>query len=55
MIKNNIPTARHQTFIREQYESAKSYIVNHALPVVLKADGLAAGKELLFVLKGNRR
>lgn len=44
MNKYSIPTARHRTFVKEQLEVAKSYIKGHSLPVVLKADGLAAGK-----------
>ncbi|OLN22969.1 phosphoribosylamine--glycine ligase [Domibacillus antri] len=42
MEKYNIPTARYQSF--EDYESAKVYIEKEGAPIVLKADGLAAGK-----------
>ncbi|MCX7997457.1 MAG: phosphoribosylamine--glycine ligase [Leptospiraceae bacterium] len=37
-----VPTARYATF--SDFESAKEYIQNHPLPIVVKYDGLAAGK-----------
>ncbi|MBM7650178.1 phosphoribosylamine--glycine ligase [Bacillus ectoiniformans] len=42
MEKYQIPTARYQAF--ESYEDAKAYIEEQGAPIVLKADGLAAGK-----------
>ncbi|MGG3987251.1 phosphoribosylamine--glycine ligase [Bacillus smithii] len=42
MKKYQIPTASYAVF--EEYEEAKAYIVQHGAPIVLKADGLAAGK-----------
>ena len=42
MEKYGIPTARYQAF--EDYEAALRYLREHGAPVVLKADGLAAGK-----------
>ena len=42
MKKYNVPTADYQVF--EDYEAASAYIHNHSLPIVLKYDGLAAGK-----------
>ncbi|MCP3762316.1 phosphoribosylamine--glycine ligase [Domibacillus sp. A3M-37] len=42
MEKYNIPTARYQSF--EDYDAAKAYIEQEGAPIVLKADGLAAGK-----------
>ncbi|MGG1291778.1 phosphoribosylamine--glycine ligase [Bacillus smithii] len=42
MKKYQIPTASYVVF--EEYEEAKAYIVQHGAPIVLKADGLAAGK-----------
>ncbi|HZG72095.1 MAG TPA: phosphoribosylamine--glycine ligase [Chondromyces sp.] len=42
MEKYNIPTARYATF--DNYEEAKAYIQEQGAPIVLKADGLAAGK-----------
>ncbi|KGE19429.1 phosphoribosylamine--glycine ligase [Paenibacillus wynnii] len=40
--KYNIPTAAYQKF--SDYESALSYLREQELPIVIKADGLAAGK-----------
>src|SRR5205807_9510018 len=37
-----LPTARHQTF--EDAAAAKAYVAEQAAPIVVKADGLAAGK-----------
>ncbi|KAB7705253.1 phosphoribosylamine--glycine ligase [Bacillus aerolatus] len=42
MEKYNIPTARYAAF--HTYEDAKAYIEEQGAPIVLKADGLAAGK-----------
>lgn len=42
MAKYDIPTARYQAF--DDYEAALRYVREHGAPVVLKADGLAAGK-----------
>jgi phosphoribosylamine---glycine ligase len=42
MKRHNIPTARHQTF--SNYREARSYVKGYGAPVVVKADGLAAGK-----------
>lgn len=41
-----IPTAASKTFTR--IDDAKSYIQEHALPMVVKADGLAAGKGVVI-------
>ncbi len=40
--KYNIPTARYATF--ENKTDALAYVVQHGAPIVVKADGLAAGK-----------
>jgi phosphoribosylamine---glycine ligase len=48
MQKNNIPTAAYKEFTAANYEEGIQYISNHALPVVLKADGLAAGKGVII-------
>ncbi|KKI91404.1 phosphoribosylamine--glycine ligase [Bacillus sp. SA1-12] len=42
MVKYNIPTAHYQTF--SDVEKAKAYIQEKGAPIVIKADGLAAGK-----------
>lgn len=40
--KYDIPTAAYEKF--DNYEDAKSYLQNQQIPIVIKADGLAAGK-----------
>ncbi|GAA0136881.1 phosphoribosylamine--glycine ligase [Paenibacillus sp. YSY-4.3] len=40
--KYNIPTAAYEKF--DNYEEAKAYLDQQKLPIVIKADGLAAGK-----------
>src|SRR4051812_30720411 len=42
MVRHRLPTARHQTF--EDAAAAKAYVAEHGVPIVIKADGLAAGK-----------
>jgi len=42
MVRHGIPTARHATF--ESAEEARAYVQKHGAPIVIKADGLAAGK-----------
>ncbi|WP_018476986.1 phosphoribosylamine--glycine ligase [Pontibacter roseus] len=44
----NIPTARYQTFTEDNYRDAVEYLRHHSYPVVLKADGLAAGKGVII-------
>lgn len=48
MQRHNIPTAAYREFTRENYAAGVQYIKGHPLPVVLKADGLAAGKGVLI-------
>ncbi|TAG22823.1 MAG: phosphoribosylamine--glycine ligase [Runella slithyformis] len=48
MQKYHIPTAASQTFTRQNLEEGLAYIETHALPIVLKADGLAAGKGVII-------
>ncbi len=48
MQKNHIPTAAYEEFDGSSFEEGKKYIQQHSLPVVLKADGLAAGKGVLI-------
>ncbi|MFS0726206.1 phosphoribosylamine--glycine ligase [Paenibacillus sp. 1P07SE] len=40
--KYNIPTAKYETFT--DYASASAYLAEQSAPIVIKADGLAAGK-----------
>jgi phosphoribosylamine--glycine ligase len=48
MQRHNIPTAGYAGFTKENFEEGKIYITGHTLPVVLKADGLAAGKGVVI-------
>lgn len=48
MERHNVPTARSMTFTRETLEEGLNYVSSHPLPVVLKADGLAAGKGVII-------
>ena len=48
MQRHHIPTAGYAEFTLENYEQGKEYIAKHTLPVVLKADGLAAGKGVII-------
>jgi phosphoribosylamine--glycine ligase len=50
MQRHNIPTAASQTFTRETLQDGLTYLATAGLPVVLKADGLAAGKGVLICL-----
>ncbi|NER33734.1 MAG: phosphoribosylamine--glycine ligase [Oscillatoria sp. SIO1A7] len=44
MEEAGIPTAKSATFAREEAEAAKAYAAERGAPIVVKADGLAAGK-----------
>lgn len=48
MQRHNIPTAAYASFTLENYKDGINYLSNHPLPVVLKADGLAAGKGVVI-------
>lgn len=48
MERHSIPTAAYTEFTAANFEEGKTYIQNHSLPVVLKADGLAAGKGVVI-------
>jgi phosphoribosylamine--glycine ligase len=48
MRRHGIPTARHTTFGPGQWGEARSLLASTDLPVVLKADGLAAGKGVVI-------
>ncbi len=49
MERHGIPTAKSRSFSNENLTEGLAYLENHALPVVLKADGLAAGKGVLII------
>lgn len=42
MVRHRIPTARYQSFTAA--DQARDYVQQHGAPIVIKADGLAAGK-----------
>ena len=48
MLRNNIPTAKARTFGISDIEQAFDYISTCKPPIVLKADGLAAGKGVII-------
>lgn len=48
MVKNGIPTATYATFTEETLLQGMEYLKTQQLPIVLKADGLAAGKGVLI-------
>jgi len=48
MFRHNIPTAAYKSFNQENLEEGLSYLETQNLPIVLKADGLAAGKGVLI-------
>lgn len=48
MEENNIPTARSKTFTINEIDNAFSYIDEQTVPIVIKADGLAAGKGVII-------
>ncbi len=48
MMRHQIPTAAYQEFTLDNYQEGVEYIKNHPLPIVLKADGLAAGKGVVI-------
>jgi phosphoribosylamine---glycine ligase len=49
MQEMNIPTAAYREFNTETLEEGLAYIAQHSMPIVLKADGLAAGKGVLIL------
>jgi phosphoribosylamine--glycine ligase len=48
MVRHNIPTAFFETF--SEIEPAKAYVEKHGAPIVVKADGLAAGKGVVVAM-----
>ena len=48
MKKYKIPTADYGEFTLDNYREGVKYINDHGLPIVLKADGLAAGKGVVI-------
>jgi phosphoribosylamine--glycine ligase len=48
MQRHGVPTAAYATFTADQLNEGLAYLDQHTLPIVLKADGLAAGKGVLI-------
>jgi len=48
MQRHGIPTAAYREFTGEEMETGLAYLRQHSLPIVLKADGLAAGKGVVI-------
>lgn len=48
MVRHNIPTANYKEFTLDNYEEGVDYLKHHKLPIVIKADGLAAGKGVVI-------
>lgn len=48
MQRHGIPTAGYREFELAQLEEGKAYLLQQSLPIVLKADGLAAGKGVVI-------
>lgn len=48
MDRHGIPTAAYREFTTENFTDGVEYLHRHTLPIVLKADGLAAGKGVII-------
>lgn len=48
MERHHIPTAAYREFDKTSFDEGVDYLKAHALPVVIKADGLAAGKGVII-------
>ena len=48
MQRHNIPTASYREFTGDNFEDGIEFLKQHPLPIVLKADGLAAGKGVII-------
>jgi phosphoribosylamine--glycine ligase len=48
MMRHNIPTAFFETF--SDIKAARAYVEKHGAPIVIKADGLAAGKGVVVAM-----
>ncbi len=49
LVKNNIPTAKYQSFTKDTIEEGCAFLTTLSPPYVLKADGLAAGKGVVIL------
>lgn len=48
MLRHGIPTAGYQEFTADNFEQGLTYLAHQPLPIVIKADGLAAGKGVVI-------
>jgi phosphoribosylamine--glycine ligase len=48
LVRHGIPTARHAVFA--EFDAALAYVHQHGAPIVIKADGLAAGKGVVVAM-----
>ncbi|RYZ33966.1 MAG: phosphoribosylamine--glycine ligase, partial [Sphingobacteriales bacterium] len=48
MQRHNIPTAAYREFDESNFDEGLQYLETHSTPIVLKADGLAAGKGVVI-------
>jgi phosphoribosylamine--glycine ligase len=48
MQRHHIPTAAYREFSADNFAEGLTYLENHTFPIVLKADGLAAGKGVVI-------
>jgi len=48
MERHNIPTAAYKEFTIDSFEQGVAYIKRSEMPIVIKADGLAAGKGVVI-------
>ncbi len=53
MQRHHIPSAAHRTFSSNELDAALTYVRAHTFPLVLKADGLAAGKGVIICQSSN--
>lgn len=51
MVRHNIPTAFYETF--SDVAAAHAYVNKHGAPIVIKADGLAAGKGVVVAMTSD--
>jgi phosphoribosylamine--glycine ligase len=51
MVRHNIPTAAYETFT--DAEAAHAYVNRQSAPIVIKADGLAAGKGVVVAMSAD--
>jgi len=51
MVRHNIPTAFYETF--SDVTAAHAYVNKHGAPIVIKADGLAAGKGVVVAMTSD--